>query len=215
MRTSIKLLGLAVIIALSSCNSSNMLVLKRKYNTGYYVDFNNNKTAKNINETASVKSQKNEAIVSKQKKVSDVETAAIVESNQSDVNYPVTAGNDNSIYIAPAPSHLVKTAHVKSTIAPVEEQKVEKIKNSKFSLRTLSNVKHAIKKSKSKSNNDSNFILEVILCFFPFVNLIAVYLKDGKQITVNFWLDLLLDILFFFPGIIFALLVVLDVINLA
>lgn len=69
--------------------------------------------------------------------------------------------------------------------------------------------------NQKSSGGDTYLIIEIILCFFPFINLIAMYLKDGKRITLNFWIDLLLDILFILPGIIFALLVVLDVVNLA
>ena len=49
-------------------------------------------------------------------------------------------------------------------------------------------------------NPDSNFYIEI--------------LKDGKNITLNFWIDLLLH-LTAIGEIIFALLVVLDVVNLA
>jgi len=55
-------------------------------------------------------------------------------------------------------------------------------------------------------------ILYIILCLFPFINLIPVYLHDGKSVTMNFWVTLILDLLIL--GIIFALLVVLDVVNL-
>lgn len=68
---------------------------------------------------------------------------------------------------------------------------------------------------KRNGGGDANLILLVILSLFPFINLIAMYLHDGKSVTTNFWVDLILDILFFVPGIVFALLVVLDVVNLA
>jgi uncharacterized membrane protein YqaE (UPF0057 family) len=66
----------------------------------------------------------------------------------------------------------------------------------------------------AKGKSDGNLILMVILCLFPFINLIAIYMHDSG-VTTNFWITLLLDVLFFLPGIIFALLVVLDVVNLA
>lgn len=56
-------------------------------------------------------------------------------------------------------------------------------------------------------------VLYIILCLFPFINLIPVYLTDGS-ITLNFWVTLILDILGALPGIIFALLVVLGVVSL-
>lgn len=71
----------------------------------------------------------------------------------------------------------------------------------------------ALPKAK-KGGSDTNIIVLVILSLFPILCLIAVFLKDGKSITLNFWIDLLLH-LTFIGEIIFALLVVLDVVNLA
>jgi len=79
----------------------------------------------------------------------------------------------------------------------------------------LTHLKNKLAKSKKAGDSDTNLIVLVILCLFPFINLIAIYLKDSKSITLNFWITLILDFLFFLPGIIFALLVVLDVVNLA
>lgn len=65
-----------------------------------------------------------------------------------------------------------------------------------------------------RSGGDTNIILLVILSLFPFICLIAMYLHDGKSVTLNFWICLLLHltiVLWF----IFALLVDFDVINLA
>ena len=65
-----------------------------------------------------------------------------------------------------------------------------------------------------KGSPDNNLIILIILCFLWWLNLIAVYLHDGKKITLNFWITLLLDFTLI-GGIIFSLLVVLDIINLA
>jgi hypothetical protein len=62
-------------------------------------------------------------------------------------------------------------------------------------------------------DSDTELIVLVILAIFPILSLIAVYLKDGKKATVNFWITLILHFLFFYW--LFALLRVLDVINLA
>jgi uncharacterized membrane protein YqaE (UPF0057 family) len=70
-------------------------------------------------------------------------------------------------------------------------------------------------KNSTPTPSDDEKILWIILCLFPFINLIPVYLHDGKKVTANFIVTLILDLLFFLPGIIFALLVVLDVVNLA
>ena len=49
------------------------------------------------------------------------------------------------------------------------------------------------KKSKLNSTQDvsNETILYIILSLFPILALIAIYLKEGKNITTNFWIDLL------------------------
>lgn len=54
-------------------------------------------------------------------------------------------------------------------------------------------------------SSEADLILLVIISIF--LPPLAVYLKEGS-ITTNFWIDLLLTLLFWVPGIIFALLVV-------
>jgi hypothetical protein len=72
------------------------------------------------------------------------------------------------------------------------------------------------KKAKSSSSEDisNETILLIILSLFPILALIAMYLKDGKKITNNFWIDLVLHLTIVGYAV-FAVLVVLDVINLA
>ncbi|MDQ3110767.1 MAG: YqaE/Pmp3 family membrane protein [Bacteroidota bacterium] len=53
------------------------------------------------------------------------------------------------------------------------------------------------------SDGDVSAVLLVILCIL--LPPLAVFLVDG--IGLNFWLDLILTLLFFLPGIIFALIV--------
>ncbi|HRG58082.1 MAG TPA: hypothetical protein PK323_03945 [Bacteroidia bacterium] len=65
-----------------------------------------------------------------------------------------------------------------------------------------------------KVKDDTYTILLVILSLFPFIALIAMYLKDNKSITMNFWVDLLLHLTVIGYAI-FAVLVVLDIISLA
>lgn len=69
-----------------------------------------------------------------------------------------------------------------------------------------------IKKIK-KSLSDTDTVILVILSLFPILALVAIYLKDGKSITMNFWIDLILHFIALYW--LFAILVVLDVINLA
>lgn len=54
-------------------------------------------------------------------------------------------------------------------------------------------------------------LLLVILCIIPPLGLLAVFLHQG-EINEKFWISLLLHLLFILPGIIYSLLVVLDVV---
>jgi|ERR1017187_8967730 hypothetical protein len=214
MKTTLKLLGLATIIVLSSCGTSGIAVIKRKYNSGYYADWNNKKfttqtntiaSAKPENDKSTISNFKNEAIV----KVVNVEEN-ITDTKQKDVNYPLTASNDKGIYIA---SNETKSfSYIKSTTSASAEKKIETKRESRVAKRVATLLKNKINKSKSGNVSDQTILL-VILSLFPILALIAIYIKDGQRITTNFWIDLVLHFIFLYW--LFALLVVLDVINLA
>ena len=63
-------------------------------------------------------------------------------------------------------------------------------------------------KEKKKAGDDvaTNDILMAILCII--LPPLAVYLHEGKVINTKFWISLVLSLLFWLPGIIYALLVV-------
>ncbi len=70
-------------------------------------------------------------------------------------------------------------------------------------------AKKALKDFKKNKNSggDTNTILLCILAIL--LPPLAVYLKEG-EINSKFWISLLLTLLFFLPGVIYALLVVLN-----
>ena len=63
-------------------------------------------------------------------------------------------------------------------------------------------------KEKKKAGDDvsTNDVLMAILCVI--LPPLAVYLHEGKVINTKFWISLVLTLLFWLPGIIYALLVV-------
>jgi uncharacterized membrane protein YqaE (UPF0057 family) len=71
-------------------------------------------------------------------------------------------------------------------------------------------VKNLLKdyKKKKKAGDDvsTNEILLAILCVI--LPPLAVYLHQGKETTNKFWISLILTLLFWVPGVIYALLVV-------
>ena len=208
MKTTLQLLALAAIIFLTSCGTSNVLVLKRKYTKGYYVDFGNKKNNKN----SEIKENKaNTAIATKENFETNIEQEVAQEET---VNAPLTASADNKI-VLPSTNNKISMlhTHISEQASSIENHK---LKSAKTESKLISRINKKINKSKSnaKSSGNSNLILLVILSLFPILSLIAMYLHDGHAITLNFWIDLLLH--FTIVGYaIFALLVVFDIINLA
>ena len=75
-------------------------------------------------------------------------------------------------------------------------------------LREVKKEMRAFKASKRQGNEPStNTVLMVILAIL--LPPLAVYLHEG-EINKKFWIDLILTLLFFIPGVIYALIVVLD-----
>ncbi len=198
MRTAIKVLALAAIVLLSSCGS-NMLIVKRKYNKGFYV----NTGGKVKNHEAPVIKTESEDIV-----------ASAQDETVVSTDMPVTANAENAIVIAKKDNSF---SSIRTTSSPVLPAAVSSEKEKNAAAKIQKRLKHleakAAKKQKRKQGSDGNVVLLVILSLFPLLSLLAMYLKDGHQVTTNFWVDLLLT----FIGLwwLFALLVVFDVVDLS
>ncbi len=207
MKTTIKLLALTVIVVLSSCGTSSVAILKRKYNTGYYVDLGNKKFTTHINVIASPKPEKDKSTISKLKKETSVEKTNVEETvtktKQKDIGYPLTASKDNSICI-PSSKNTKSLKTIASTASASQIKSQAPFKESKFNKIMASKFNKKIKKLKSA--DDTELILLVILSFL--LPPLAVFLKSGLE--TNFWISLILTLLFWLPGVIFALLVVFD-----
>ena len=204
-----KLIAIITVVALvvASCTSSkNGLLIKRKYNKGYYVS-NSHKVNSKSTKVEDVKTETKEikdGIAAIKIDLPSIETARpeITASVVAPIENQSVKKGDKQI------KHNTIVAHPKNTVASIVKTYI------KTQAKDLKIV--AKKDSKgSSSDSDVNLIIMIILCLFPFINLIPVFIKDGKNFTLNFWITLILDLLFFLPGIIFALLVVLDVVNLA
>ena len=115
-------------------------------------------------------------------------------------------------------SFISKPATSTSTVAPTSSEINKAIGSfhelsKKKQKERLKLAKETAKKMKSDSGkfaaaDESTILLAILAILLP---PLAVYLKEG-DLTTNFWLSVILSLLFWFPGVIFALLVVLDVI---
>lgn len=104
-------------------------------------------------------------------------------------------------------------ASTKNSPAALASAKSEPLVKASDNFRPLVMPSTARNTQRTGDSSKVELLIMVILCLFPFINLIPVYLHD-KGVTLNFWLTLILDFTLI-GGVIFALLVILDIVNLA
>lgn len=191
------ILCLAAVLLLSAC-SSNFSLMKRRYTKGFYIAAAKHSTtpkheaaAKKLPAT-SVKDQPGTVAVAAPETSSGVLAPASTPANSQAATLPA------------AKKTRAQAAAAHPNAAPLKETKqLHPVKQQQATKET---------RATTAANSDSRLIIMVILCFLWWLNLIAVYMHD-KDITLNFWITLLLD-LTVIGGIIFSLLVVLDIVDL-
>lgn len=209
MKTTIKIAVLAIVTLFASCATTDVSIVKRKYNNGYYVDINNHKKVTLSNsdkkEIAETKTEQNKATVINSTTVTE---SFVIDAPKTNTDNALTASTAKTLQ-----SPLAKT----STKSVTKNNDVQlSYNNTKAPLKTTLNAYSKIKKAaKTKGGFASDqTILLVILSLFPILALVAMYMKDGNRVTANFWVDLLLHFTVIGYAI-FAILVVLDVFSLA
>ena len=209
MKTTIKLAVLAIATLFASCATTDISIVKRKYNNGYYVDINNHKkvnvSSNDKKEIAENKTEQNKSTISA--------STTVTESFVADVP-KTTTDNTLTASTAKAPQSPLASTSIKSITKNNDVQL--SYNNTKAPLKTTLKALSKIKQSsKTKGNfSDDRTILLIILSLFPILALVAMYLKDGNRITANFWVDLILHFTIIGYAI-FAILVVLDIFSLA
>lgn len=192
-----KLLALLTITLFITSCSNKFSLQKRKYNKGFYFATSNYKN--NETNTCNIKSSKLN---------SKTYTLANNVSTSKEISEKINETNINS-------NSLTEVKIFNTSKLKTPTQNIVLANNTNNLILGNNTVKNLeFNKTKSARASDTNLIILVILSIFPVLCLIAVFLKDGKNITLNFWIDLLLH-LTAIGEIIFALLVVLDVVNLA
>lgn len=174
------------IVILASCSSNNEFS-KRRYLDGF-----------NGKETEMVHSTKNENNFKKDRKPSE-NLSSVVYSNQE-----LTASTQES-----TPLILAETS---TKVAPVVNVDKSFIQQSKPSLKEKIAVSKTVIKLNKLNNSPAQVnqgnIIEVVLAFL--IPPLAVFLHNG--LDTSFWISLILTCLLWVPGVIFSLLVVLDLI---
>lgn len=203
---------LIVAIAFSQCNQK-LSVVKRKYNKGFYIASSKKPENAQTKQIATVKKETKEPAVTIESTENKSTHLAIEENTQAvdlknkaiqPSNFASSSLKSENSTSASALENNYITAQAKGKTLVEQKSNRGKLTNALLLNKLL---------YKGKKANDTNTLILVILSLFPVICLIAVYLKDGKSITMNFWIDLLLHITLI-GAIVFALLVVLDIVNL-
>ncbi|MDO8998588.1 MAG: hypothetical protein Q7W45_02405 [Bacteroidota bacterium] len=193
------ILPLIAIIFLSSC-ATKFNLTKRKYTKGYYFA-----SSKNSSSHRKENEQKNYVV----KKLPIKNTPVLIENSKNpEVITTITSNEPIKIVKAPIKTNEPKNNSVNYTASTDTKNNFE----TKANIKPVSSKQDNIVKAKKKGGSDTDLIILVILSIFPILALIAMYLHDGKSITLNFWIDLLLHFIFLYW--LFALLVVFDIIDL-
>jgi hypothetical protein len=193
---------LTLLVFLFSC-SKHPLFLKKRYSSGYRLLTGKSELK---NKKCTVEDKKHEEIT-----ITDIKKVNISSDNN------LTADINNKVDENPSIPFSVRNQCLTYSRSLIETESLNNAashsayKSPSYSYKIFN--KTFYQNQNKKNDSDTELIILVILSLFPILSLIAVYLKDGKKVTVNFWITLILHFLFFYW--LFALLRVLDVINLA
>lgn len=191
------LILVAAIVFFSAC-SSKFNLTKRKYTKGYYFSISNNVSSNKMEEKeipVSNCSHKKDVVLNKNEtSINDLKKS--FELNKPILNH-FEVNSNHQLNISNFALVSANHTNIKITRLPVKH---------------LSNI-NPKKQNKNNQTTDTDLVVQIILSLFPIICLIAVYLHDNKTITLNFFVDLLLH-LTFIGAIVFALLVVLDIVDL-
>jgi uncharacterized membrane protein YqaE (UPF0057 family) len=180
---------IALTLILSSCGGP-LSITKRHYNSGFYVE-----RSGGAGHTSPAESDtKTENVATKKLASRSVSIAAVskTEEVETPANFVVTASAEKR-HAACRPKHIAsgqtQLLNPPTSVAAPDKEK------------SVSNI--FVHSNKSSRSDDRDLLLIILCILLPPV---AVYLKENA-IGLNFWIDLILTLIFWVPGIIFALLV--------
>ena len=200
------LVAVLVAVGLFSCNVLD--ITKKRYSNGYYISTSGDRKVNTQDHIVKEKASDVAVIAKENKKVQTAETiasencdnVATIENNQD-------ASTENNKNI----SNKTKTDHKKKQRILANSQAVFAVRSSKLAVSKLQMNERTVIEKQANTNNsriDDHQLLLIILAFL--LPPLAVFLKKG--LDTIFWISLILTLLFWVPGVIFALLVVLDAI---
>lgn len=202
MKNTFKLLAIAAFSALfmTSCAES-MSIHKKRYSKGYFIA-----SSKKIKSSETIAKAEN-TNVEKTQKNSEVKHTEVTISSNETVTTPTineTFVADNSTSVTITPNKVKATFHV--TEKPVAIENTAISTTSHISILNKKDLRRELRKS--KVSGDDKMVLYVLLSIF--IPPLAVYLQ--RDLGTDFWINLILTLLFWVPGVIHALLITFGVI---
>jgi cation transport ATPase len=188
---------IAVASIFASCKNS-MDLTKRHYTKGYY-----------FHKTKSLETPVAKESVATVTEIKSIELEAKTPSLTKSSNHELKGGiKENELITGMSnQKHNKEDNHSQIKTSSSEQLQSEKVVNTA--------QKKNSRKQRAGGDKDMIYLaLMVILCIIPFICLIPVYLHDDKDVTMNFWITLLLH-LTVIGYIVFSILVVFDVVDLA
>ena len=204
MKSNIKNLSIFTIVILLFSSCGSLSISQKRYSNGLNIDWFAGKDKKADSPKVAKKTKKNH-------QVAVLETMANEDVLTQTSEYVSASLPSEPIKVVLSQSNTTEQVkHNKSMVKTRVNLTSEKSGINKLSaIKTISKIKkYGIAKT-----DDSVNILYLIMAFFPFLCLIAIYLYDGRELTTNFWVDLVLH-LTIIGEIVFAILVVLGLVSL-
>ncbi len=204
MLVMVSLIGFLYSCSTSNSVVSNRLVSKRKYTDGFHYNGKvNTKSSDNVAISEEKKATKTVLLSEEVKSLNSLDEVSKIEKNESVVL------TENVVSTVTTESKLVSTkkestSNEKSTIVNSSEKQNTIQKTVKQDVKASKNSKAEIRKALKEHRAGDDAILYIILCILiPFV---AVGLATDWDLTKTL-ICLLLSILFWIPGIIYAFII--------
>ncbi len=201
------LAGFLAIIMISSCKTSADVISdrgiqKRKYNKGFYMAQKSNAT-----KVKSIEAEADEALAvsEAENEQSLTERAAQNQTALAAVNTPSASNGSENNSAQSTPSSVAQSDVATKPSTQVIESK-RRVGPSVFKIKDQSAVSTSLPmETGAVGNTDTDTLLLVILAIL--LPPLAVYLLRG--IGTEFWISLILTLLFWLPGVIYALILIL------
>ena len=194
-------LGIITVVALilTSCGTS-IDIAKRHFNDGYYIHVNKNKPVVKKNEMV-LENKENDLNLTVSEKVSVAENQIKIES----ISLKTENVNDNAMAVASSDNKPLFSKKKAFAINAAEDNSVNRVKTDFGFRKHFSNAKKEseLQRHHSSQGSDVPAIILILLCLFlPFI---AVGIVDNWG--TRFLISILLTILFWIPGVIYAFIV--------